>query len=234
MNEAPPEFSRGNKWIVRALNSIVTYFRTRCIDPSGRSGWRQGPNGWVPPPTPEPEREIVPPFAIKKSEPDGVTIANGRIHIASEAGGLSADITPSINGTLLSASTPPVLNLSTGTTDIYIKFELEPVGQPIAGAESVTYIVGGYETVVNNEALIVTTKTTQEADVSSSTGTATQNLIASVYLGSVTKATVSGETTITPAAPQGRYGPISVTSCGAAISVQAPVFLILEYQPVAE
>lgn len=45
----PPKFTSGNKAFQKALNEVVEYARKNGVNPAGRPGWSQSPDGWVPP-----------------------------------------------------------------------------------------------------------------------------------------------------------------------------------------
>ena len=49
MNQPYPEFKSGNAAFVDALNQVVEYARRHGVNPGGRPGWNETPDGWMPP-----------------------------------------------------------------------------------------------------------------------------------------------------------------------------------------
>lgn len=49
MNQEKPIFTSGNKWFVAALNRLSTALWRHGINPAGRPGWSESPDGWIPP-----------------------------------------------------------------------------------------------------------------------------------------------------------------------------------------
>lgn len=49
MSDIPPQFSKGNKWFVDALNALVAYARGHGVNPAGIPGWSWTKDGWQPP-----------------------------------------------------------------------------------------------------------------------------------------------------------------------------------------
>lgn len=45
----PPEFKVGNASFRKALNQVIEYSRNHGVNPGGRPGWNQTPDGWMPP-----------------------------------------------------------------------------------------------------------------------------------------------------------------------------------------
>lgn len=225
MSEQPPEFRSGNSSFRKALNAVVAYFQRRMVDASGVPGWNQGTNGWRPPTRVRGANEQIPSFTIRASGSTGVTLADGKVHISAEVGALSTDITPNISGTLLSATTAPVLSLASGVNEIYMKVEMVPASEEVPGSSPTEYRVGGFSSVVGGLVTVTTTSVTQAATVNTSTGVAGDNLIASWHIGTATK---TGDV-IAVSRPQSRYGPITANACGPALAIFAPVYLLLDY-----
>ena len=49
MNQPSPQFASGNAAFAQALNQVVEYARRHGINPGGRPGWNETPDGWMPP-----------------------------------------------------------------------------------------------------------------------------------------------------------------------------------------
>lgn len=49
MSDVAPQFSKGNKWIVDALNKVIAYARGHGVNPAGVPGWSWTVDGWQPP-----------------------------------------------------------------------------------------------------------------------------------------------------------------------------------------
>ena len=49
MNQPHPQFASGNAAFAQALNQVVEYARRHGINPGGRPGWNETPDGWMPP-----------------------------------------------------------------------------------------------------------------------------------------------------------------------------------------
>ena len=69
MSDKPPEFSSGNKWMVRALNSVVKFALVHGVNPAGIPGWSQTTDGWQPP--------RIRPSAIAGSDPWDISKTTG-------------------------------------------------------------------------------------------------------------------------------------------------------------
>lgn len=49
MNQAPPNFRKGNQAFASALNEVSEYSRRHGLNPAGRTGWIESADGWIPP-----------------------------------------------------------------------------------------------------------------------------------------------------------------------------------------
>jgi len=49
MSDVAPQFSKGNKWIVDAINKVIAYARGHGVNPAGVPGWSWTVDGWQPP-----------------------------------------------------------------------------------------------------------------------------------------------------------------------------------------
>jgi hypothetical protein len=73
MSDKPPEFSSGNKWMVRALNSVVKFALVHGVNPAGIPGWSQTTDGWQPP--------RIRPGSVVGAEPWDISITDGLVKI---------------------------------------------------------------------------------------------------------------------------------------------------------
>lgn len=138
MNQPYPEFKSGNAALVDALNQVVEYARRHGVNPGGRHGWNETPDGWMPPLFRGGEGGIDTPWTLEAGENPGewkVTLGTILQGDDSVSGVLTCS-NPSHSLTLVDGSIVAIKIESEDPTDYSI---VELPSWPESGGAAVTF-----------------------------------------------------------------------------------------------